>query len=164
MAGYGGDTEFETWMADNGYSTSSDGDLTVAQLRQRGSDYIDALYGQRFKGEPAGGIDQERAWPRVNASAWKTPLADDVIPRNVIIASYHAALHESSNPGSLAVAASAVSAVKREKVDVLETEYFEGSGDAAADATIKLSAVEGLLAPFLLPDSNKPGLGLWAVG
>lgn len=150
-------------MAENGYSTVT-GDLSVAQLRQRGSDYIDATYGLRFWGEPAGGVDQERAWPRINATAWKTPLADDVIPRNVIMASYHAALHESANPGSLAVAVSASGAIKREKVDVLEVEYFAGSGDAAADATIKLSAVEGLLAPFLIPEPSGACLGLWAVG
>jgi hypothetical protein len=167
VAGYGSDTgagSFTDWIAENGYTTGSDDDLTVAQLRQRGSDYIDALYGQRFRGEPAGGMDQERAWPRVNATFWKAPVPADAIPRNVVLASYHAALHEAQNPGSLAVAATAVGAVKREKIDVLETEYFQGSGDVAADATVRLSAVEGLLAPFLVPEGQGSGLGLWAVG
>jgi hypothetical protein len=167
VAGYGSDTgagSFTDWIAENGYTTGSDDDLTVAQLRQRGSDYIDALYGQRFRGEPAGGIDQERAWPRVNATFWKASVPADAIPRNVVIASYHAALHEAQNPGSLAAAARSSEALKRKKIDTIEREYFEGSGNAAADATIKLSAVEGLLAPFLLPEVAGSGLGVWSVG
>lgn len=164
MAGYGSDQGFAEWAAENGYSTST-GDLTVAQLRQRASDYLDGLYGPRFRGEPAGGIDQERAWPRINALAWKTPVAADVVPRNVIIASYRAAIQESANPGSLSVGVTAAGAVKRERIEgAVDTEYFEGSGDVAADATVRLSAVEGLLAPFLMSEVAAAGLGLWSVG
>lgn len=164
MAGYGSDEGFMEWAAENGYSTST-GDLTVAQLRQRAGDYLDGLYGARFRGEPTGGIDQERAWPRVNALAWKTPVAADVIPRSVIIASYHAALHEAANPDSLSVGVTAAGVVKRERIEgAVDIEYFEGSGAAAADATIRLSAVEGLLAPFLMSEVAAAGLGLWAVG
>lgn len=163
MSGYGSDAEFDAWMAENGYATST-GDLTVAQLRQRASDYLDGLYGARFRGEPTGGIDQERAWPRIGAMAWKTPLADDVIPRNVILASYHAAIQEATKPGSLAISAANSGALKRKKIDTIEKEYFEGSGSAVTDNTIRLSAVEGLLAPFLIPETAPAGVGLWAVG
>lgn len=163
MAGYGSDQGFTEWAAENGYYTST-GDLTVAQLRQRASDYLDGLYGTRFRGEPAGGIDQERAWPRINATAWKTPVAVDVIPRNVIIASYHAAIEEALKPGSLSISAANSAALKRKKIDTLEKEYFEGSGNAVTDNTLRLSAVEGLLAPFLIPETTSVGLGLWAVG
>jgi len=166
VAGYGSATgtgSFAAWLAETGYTTGT-GDLPVAQLLQRGSDYVDNTYGARFSGEPAGGFDQERAWPRVNAKAGKTPIPADAIPRNVILASYHAALHEGQNPGSLAVAARAQGQIKKKKLDVIETEFFEGSGNAAADATIKLSAVEGLLAPFLISDIPAPAIGLWAVG
>ena len=163
MAGYGSDQGFTEWAAENGYSTST-GDLTVAQLRQRASDYLDGLYGARFRGEPAGGIDQERAWPRINAMAWKTPVAADVVPRNVIIASYHAAIQEALKPGSLSISAANSGALKRKKIDTLEKEYFEGSGNAVTDNTLRLSAVEGLLAPLLTPETTSAGLGLWAVG
>lgn len=163
MAGYGSDQAFTDWAAENGYVTSS-GDLTVAQLRQRASDYLDGLYGAQLRGVPTGGIDQERAWPRTGAMAWKTPVADDVIPRNVIIASYHAAIQEATKPGSLAVSAANSGALKRKKIDTIEKEYFEGSGNAVTDNTLRLSAVEGLLAPFLIPETSAPCLGLWAVG
>ncbi len=148
MAGYGSDERFAQWMADNGYSTASDGDLTVAQLRQRGSAYIDALYEPKLPGVRAGGLAQERAWPRTGACAYGQTIGADIIPLAVEHASYHAALHESVNPGSLAVATTTAGALKRKKIDTLEKEYFEGSGDAVADNTLRLSAVEGLLAPF----------------
>jgi len=47
------------------------------------------------------------------------------------------------------VATSASRSVKRLKVDVIEKEFFEGSGNAAEDATLRLTDVEGLVAPFL---------------
>lgn len=153
MAGYGSDERFEQWMADNGYSTPSDEDLTVAQLRQRGSAYIDALYEPKFPGVRAGGLAQERAWPRIGACAHGQEIGPDVIPLAVEHASYHAALHESVNPGSLAFATTAAGALKRRKIDTLEKEYFEGSGDAVADNTVRLSAAEGLVTPlFRVPD------------
>jgi hypothetical protein len=148
MAGYGDDAGFTTWMADNGLSVST-GDVTVAALRQRGSAYIDGLYGPKFSGLPVSGFTQERAWPRTGACAFGQPIPDSVIPIAVIQASYYAAYQEAVMPGSLAVAAANSGALKRKKIDTIEKEYFEGSGDAVADNTIRLSAVEGLLAPFL---------------
>ena len=149
MAGYGSDQRFTDWMADNGYSTSGDGVLTVAQLRQRGSAYIDALYEPKFPGQRTDGLEQERAFPRTGASAYGQAIGADVIPLAVEHASYHAALQEAAKPGSLSITAVNSGALKRKKIDTLEKEYFEGSGDAVADNTLRLSAVEGLLAAFL---------------
>ena len=94
----------------------------------------------------------------------RVAIPSDLIPPAIEKAAYAAALFEGQNPGALFVSASSAGTVKREKVDVMEVEYFQGSGDAAADATIKLSAVEGLLAPFLRPIATGGSLGLWAVG
>lgn len=147
MAGYGDDAKFNAWMASNGYSLP-DGGVAVAVLRQRGSAYVDGLYGSRFSGKPTGWFEQERSWPRVGACAHGQPIPSDVVPAAIEHASYHAAFQEALSPGSLSVAASTFGAVKREKVDVLEVEYVAGSGDAVADATVRMSAVEGLLTPF----------------
>ena len=147
MAGYGDDAKFNAWMASNGYSLP-DGGFAVAVLRQRGSAYIDGLYGSRFSGQPTGGFEQERAWPRVGACAHGQPIPSDVVPVAIEHASYHAAYQEAVSPGSLSVAASTSGAVKREKVDSLEIEYVAGSGDAVADALVRISAVESLIAPF----------------
>lgn len=147
MAGYGSDTGFQDWLAENGH-VMPEGALAPAILRQRGSQYIDGLYGSRFAGQPTGGFEQERAWPRTGAEASGRSIPSDVIPIAVEQAAYLAALQEALKPGSLSVSAMNAGALKRKKIDVLEKEYFEGSGDAVADNTLRLSAVEGLLAPY----------------
>lgn len=163
MAGYGTDDGFTAWLASNGFAAPT-GVLTVAQLRQRGSDYLDALYGAQFPGSPVDAFDQERAWGRTGATAYGRPIPEGTIPNNIILASYHAAQHEDLNPGSLNVSATQAGAIKKKKIDVIEKEFFEGSGNAAADATVRLSAVEGLVAPFLITERAGLTLGLWAVG
>lgn len=163
MAGYGTDDLFAAWAAENGHVLPTDAPVP-AILRQRASDYIDGLYGARFKGLPTGGFEQERAWPRTGAVAHRQAIPADAIPDAVIRATYAAALYEAQNQGKLVISATAGAALKRKKIDVLEKEYFEGSGDAVADATVRLSSVEGYLAPFLRPIDAVAGLGLWAVG
>lgn len=147
MAGYGDDAKFNAWMVSNGYSLPTGG-VAVAVLRQRGSAYIDGLYGSGFSGQPTGGFEQERAWPRTGACAHGQPIPSDVVPVAVEQAAYAAAYQEGTKPGSLTVAATSAGSLKRKKIDVIEKEYFEGTGDAVADNTLRLSAVEGLLAPY----------------
>lgn len=147
MAGYGTDEDFATWADDNGYTVPEG--LTAAVLRQRGSAYLDGLYGARFVGTPTDGFSQERAWPRTDAEAYGTAISSDTVPVAIEQASYFAAYQESVSPGSLSVVATASAAIKREKIDVIETEYVTGSGDVLKDATPVLSAIEGLVAPFL---------------
>lgn len=163
MAGYGTDGGFDAWLLANGF-VLPDGSPESAILRERGSNYIDGTYGSRFRGVPAGGYAQERAWPRTGAAACGSAIPDDVIPTPIINASYQAALYEAQNPGGLTVVATAAGAIKREKVGPLETEYFEGGADAIANATPMLSAVEGLLAPFILPATEEAMVGLWSIG
>lgn len=140
MAVHGTPEGFDEWLAARGYVPPTDAPST-AVLLQRATDYIDGLYGPRLIGGQT--ID-----PLLSALANAT---------------YAAALYEAQNPGGLSASASQSGAVKREKVDVLEVEYVAGSGDVIADATVRLSIVEGYLAPYLRPDGIA-GLGLWAVG
>lgn len=147
MAGYGTDQGFADWLTMHGHVLPESAPAP-AILRQRGSQYIDGLYGSRFSGQPTGGFTQDRAWPRSDASAHGQTIPADVIPVAVEQAAYAAALQEAIRPGSLSVTATSSGALKRKKIDVIEKEYFEGSGDAVADNTLRLSAVEGLLAPY----------------
>lgn len=140
MAVHGTPEGFDQWLAARGYQLPTDAP-SAAILLQRATDYIDGLYGPRLIGDPA-------------VDTLLTALAN---------AAYAAALYEAENPGGLSVAASQSGAIKREKVDALEVEYVAGSGDAVADATVRLSVVEGYLAPYLRPE-GVAGLGLWAVG
>lgn len=148
MAGYGSDEGFAEYLLSNGH-TLPDGSLSSAVLRQRGSVYVDGLYGARFTGVPTDGVAQERAWPRTGATAYGASIGADVIPAAVVQASYAAALYEARNPGKLAIVTTPGGQVKRRKVDVIEVEFFEGAGGAAVNATPVLTEVEGLLAPFL---------------
>lgn len=147
MTGYGTDEDFEAWAATNGYTVPET--PSVAVLRQRGSAYLDGLYGPRFSGLPTDGFSQERAWPRTAAEAYGVSIPSDEVPLAIEQASYFAAYQEALKPGSLAVSASQGGALKRKKIEGLEKEFFEGSGDAVADATLRFSAIEGLVAPFL---------------
>ena len=136
----GSDDGFNAWLAARGHPLPAAAP-TLAILRQRATDYIDAVYGPRLIGDQT-----------------VTPLLTALE-----MATYVAAWYEANNFGSLSAAASASGAVKREKLGPLETEYFEGSGDALADGTVRLSLVEGILGPYLRPLTSA-GLGLWAVG
>lgn len=117
---------FEAWLDARGHATLDAGSLTPAMLLQRATDYLEAVYGPRLSGVE------------------ETVALSSALER----ATYAAALHEAQNPGSLNAAVTQSASVKREKVDTLEVEYFGGSGDAIADATVKISGVEGLLSPF----------------
>lgn len=136
----GSDNGFQAWMDARDHTLPA-GAPSPAVLRQRATDYIDALYGAQLVGDQA--VD-----PLLTA---------------LETATYVAAWHEANNPGSLSASATASAAVKRRKVDVIETEYFEGSGNALADSTVRLSLVEGLLAPFLRPQTQN-GPVLLAIG
>lgn len=149
MAGYGTDEGFEAWVEANGFDLSATSSSS-AVLRQRGSAYIDAVYGARFRGSPAGGLAQERAWPRSGAFYGVAEIGDDVMPDAVVRASYVAAYQEALSPGSLLIAATQAGSVKKEKIASLEVEYFQGTGDALGDGTVRLTEIEGLLAPFMV--------------
>lgn len=136
----GSDEGLAAWLLARGHALPS-GAPTAAILRQRATDYIDAVYGPRLIGDQT--VD-----PLLTA---------------LEAATYAAAWHEANNPGTLSAAVTQAGAVKREKVGPLETEYFEGSGDVLFDGTVRLSLVEGILAPYLRPLTVK-GPYLWAVG
>ncbi|MFC3208136.1 DnaT-like ssDNA-binding protein [Aquamicrobium soli] len=159
MAGYGTDETFATWLSENGYEVP-EGAPTAAVLRQRGSQYVDGLYGMRFVGEKAGGWAQERAWPRKGAYVGSSLIPDTEIPLPVVYASYEAALQEARDPESLSLIGSAAERVKREKVDgAVEVEYQQaGSDEFAASITPVMTAIEGLLAPFLRSVGGFPAI------
>jgi hypothetical protein len=162
MAGYGTETGFEAWLEANGYSLPS-GAPDAVVLLERGSAYVDGVYGGRFSGQPEGGYDQERQWPRAGAYAYGAAIPDDVVPDAVIKAAYAAAWQEATAPGSLSVSGSASSAVKREKVEgAVEVEYQTNSGAWTVESMLPvLSSIEGLLRPFLR--SAEPGIGIWVI-
>lgn len=159
MAGYGDDAGFTAWLADNGYELPDEAPA-VAVLRQRGATIVDALYGSRFVGEPTGGFAQERAWPRTGAFAKGTVIPADVVPNDVIIASYHAALSAVESTGDN-TAIGTPQIIKRDKVGDVETEFADTASAFRWGDDVPVSILDGLLAPYLRISSC---LGIWSVG
>jgi hypothetical protein len=149
MAGYGTDSALKAYWDASGYTYPVD--AAFAALRNVGSVYIDATYGSRFTGTPTAGIAQERAWPRTGATAYGTAIADSAIPVQVENAAYEAAYIALKIPGALSVTYDPAKRVKRQKVDVVEREFFDPGKSAniyAPDAPVS-SLIDGILAPLI---------------
>lgn len=107
----------------------------------RATDYIEQKYSERFKGDYASD-DQELSWPRYGLCE----VESDVIPKelkNAVAILALEALSDDLNP-----TLDRGGAIKREKVDVLETEYF----DWAPGATVR-PAIDGLLRKYMTGSS-----------
>lgn len=154
MAGYGTDEGFAEWASAAGYTVPSG---TVAPARQRGSVYIDGLYGRRFSGRPAGGSAQEREWPRTGAvDYYGQAIAADSIPTRVINASYEAALLELASPGSLSVTLTPNQRKVLTKADKLQWEVVSAGkgGKGLSGDTPTTTRIEGILWPLLVRDDE----------
>lgn len=134
MAGYGSDLEFQAWLTANGLSLPV-GAPTPAILRQIGSDYVDGAYEPRLQcSQRTGGFAQERAWPRTGHVVNCDGVPDDLIPQAWVNASYRAAYLQAVS-GWAQSGTDPSRITKREKVDVIEREFFaKGEGASAGNA------------------------------
>lgn len=108
-------------------------------------------------GTKAGGRSQEEEWPRDNAKDTEgNDIPNDEVPREAEYATYEAALRELVNPGSLSPDYVAAERVKREKVDVIEVEYFDqpkpdnGPGRPLPPNYPVIPVIDGIIAPLLV--------------
>lgn len=129
MSGYGTDGAFEAWLEANGLELPSDApDSSV--LREIGSSYMDGAYEARLQcSRRTGGFSQELAWPRTGHTVNCEDVPDNLIPQAWINASYRAAYLQAVSGWALS-GSDPNRVAKREKVDVLEVEYF-AVGDGA---------------------------------
>lgn len=151
MAGYGDDAAFQAWLDAAGYELPAE-TPAPSVLRQRGSDYLDATYGPRLMcSTPTGGLDQERAWPRTGHVLQGQPIAADAIPSAWVRASYRAAWLEASKSGALTATVRPDQRVRRQKVDVIEREFFDAGEIKVGGANIAVidAEIDGLVAPLL---------------
>lgn len=167
MPGYGSDSGFTDWLAENGLTLPPDSPA-AAVLRLRGASYVDAIYGPRlYCSAPAGGVTQERAWPRTGHSyPAGVAISDSDVPAAWVAASYRAAYLEASLTGGLSATVDPNKKIKRQKADVFEREYFENKGAEAGSGGLAVldSQIDGLVSPFLCPKRDGKGLGIWAIG
>jgi len=169
MAGYGTNQDFAEWLADSGYVLPA-GAPSPDILRQRGSDYIDALYGACFFGSPTDPLSQERAWPRTGATLGGIAIPPDVIPRIIVVSSYRAAWLDANNPDALSAVIDPSRRIKRQRVEnAVEREFFEGGEDGSGSTpydTLIDGWLKGLVDQVCLGREEAPaGYQLiWAIG
>ncbi len=135
MAGYGTDPGFTAWLDGRGLTLPAESP-TPAVLRQIGSDYVDSAYEHALQcSHRTGGFEQERAWPRTGHRVNGVLVADNFIPPAWINASYMVAYLEATTPGWTSGGTNPGRLTKREKVDVIEREFFSPA-DTAIDSRI----------------------------
>jgi hypothetical protein len=163
VAAYGTDQGLTDWLAAQGYELPASPPV-LAVLRARGSAYVDG-YEAFWTGQRTGGVMQEEAWPRTGATLnCVTAIPDDVIPPAVINAAYRAAWLDAQTPGILAGSSVAPGTrVKRQKVDVIEREFFDdGKAAVGAGPAFIDSIIDGALRQFIC-DANG-GAFMWTLG
>lgn len=160
MANYGTIESADAYhLAAGNTAWTGTNDAKLAAL-VRGSQYADTLalckrkngsvYTQ-FGGVKAGGRDQLLAWPRIGAyDVDSLNLDPDVVPHEIEEATYEAALRELAQPGYLSPDYVPAQVIKREKVDVLETEYMGASGGADNPQQPVATLIRGIIAPLLV--------------
>lgn len=163
MAGYGTNDAFTAWLTANGFTLPGTAS-SLEVLRQRGSEYIDAVYGPRFVGFPTAGVEQDRAWPRINAVVYGSALATDVIPLKIVHAAYRAAYVEAIKPGILSVIEVPSRRVKSQEVKGIKREFFDPKiTDSIAASVPIISDIEGSLSPYLMP-ADEGGMFIMTLG
>lgn len=165
MAAYGTDQGFTDYLASMGYVLPA-GAPTPLVLRTRGSAYIDATYEALWTGVRKGGVMQELGWERTGATLnCATPIPDDVIPPAVVNASYRAAWLDAVTPGVLSGSTSGGQRIKRQKVDVIEREFFDdGAATAGSGAGGFIDAeIDGAMRPLICDDEGN-GAFMWSLG
>lgn len=150
MNAYGSDEGLLEWLAAQGLPSPA-GDPAV--LRQIGSNYIDAAYESRLNCSiRAGGFNQLLAWPRKGHKMNGQTVPSDLVPQAWINASYRAAYLEAITAGWATGSTNPNRITKREKVDVIEREFFASTdakgGDAAAGINTD-AIINGMVLPWL---------------
>lgn len=161
---YGNDEGFADWLASMGHELPATAP-TSAVLRARGSAYLDGAYEGLWTGQRVDGVLQADGWPRAGAKiGCTTAIADDVIPLAIVSASYRAAWLEASVPGALSPAPSVGPRVKRQKIDVIEREFFDDGGSAAgATSGFVDPQIDGAMRAFICTETGS-GLFLMSIG
>lgn len=107
---------------------------------------LDAIYGARFPGQKTGGLQQLRQWPRTNArTSSGEVIPTELVPPAVEIATFEIAKQEIVRPGRILPAAFNAQQVKRQKIDVLEREFFKNQSQDVRTNLPHLPIIEGIL-------------------
>lgn len=156
--GYGDDNGFQAWLTSQGL-TLPENAPAPAVLRQIGSDYVDAAYEYALQcSHRTGGFEQERAWPRTGHRINGQLVPSDLIPPAWVTASYRAAYLEALTPGWATGPKDPNRITRREKVDVIEREFFNAAdapGSSAAAGITSDAIINGLVLPWLCSKTRR---------
>lgn len=172
MENYGTLAGADAYHSVRGNAAWTGADAAKLAALVRASTFIDGM-GQRplksgaytslYPGTKTGGRPQLLAWPRTDATDQDGVDIDPVtVPAEVERATYEAALREIAEPGSLSPDYVAAQQIKREKVDVLETEYLapQGTPNAPNPARPVVSVVLDILTPVMTRPTLTTGIGV----
>lgn len=158
MAGYGSDEEFQAWLASQGFVLPP-GSPCAGTLRQIGADYVDSAYGHLLMcSQKTGGWNQEREWPRTGHRINGELVPDDLIPQPWVNASYRAGYLQATIPGWATRSVDSTRQTRREKVDVIEREFFsaeEAAGSSVAPGMPSDAAINGMVLPWLCSKTRR---------
>jgi len=132
----------DTFCSDLGLTSWASCSTTAREAAiLRGMAYIESLSFKGYKSD----ADQSLKWPRDGAyDEDGYAIEDDAIPTNLLRAVARAAYEESVSSGTLQ--ATRTGGVKREKIDVIEIEYFGSSTNSDKIFAAINGYLKGLLA------------------
>lgn len=159
--------EYHAARGNAAWAAASEPDRTAALVRA--SDYVDARYRVKlrsgrwvsmFRGSRAGGRAQGVEWPRTGATDYEgNAIAEDVIPAEVLNATYEAALRELASPGSLSPDFVPSSQVTKEKVGPIEVTYADGTSTAGTSPNRPvIPMIDEIIAPLIYRPADYPGV------
>ena len=138
---YSTTTELEAYATARGYTILGN----ASELLTLANDYIETAEYQGYRYDRT----QATKWPRYGVLIEDYPIPSDVVPDGIKKAEMQLAIEIDKGFNPLSIVERAI---KREKVDVLETEYM----DSAASSEI-IRSVNAMLAPYL---ANRGGFGV----
>ncbi len=149
-----GADDYNEAMGNTAWAALSTEAKTAALVR--GTLYVDS-YAKKWIGEDykcwwtflglkSGGPAQYMQWPRTGIDG----IDSATVPLSVEYATYEAAAIEGANPNSLRPIVNTSTAVKRERVDVLEVEYAISSSTNPYDLLPTVPIIDSLLAGLLV--------------
>ena len=144
---YASVSEADTYASDRGL-TAWTGDTAAKEAALiRATDYLEATYREAWLGYRATQT-QALSWPRTNVEVDLYPVPANTVPTAVKSATIEMAIRALTEN----LLADQGQRVKREKVDVLEVEYADGS-----DATVRYPFVGRMLSPYIYGGAGEGG-------
>lgn len=152
---YGTVSGFTTYVEERQITTSDDDDRIQAALIVA-SEWLDAIYRRSFGGLKVGERAQEREWPRIGVfDVYGYTIPSDSVPREIIYATYEAAIRDIATPGVLSLDYTPPKYKQASVSGAVSVTYSEF--DSIRDVQVKFAKIDEILSAILSTD-NASGL------